>query len=161
MTQVQIAVILALSIYALYRQTQRHEVIGNSRFKLALIYAIVGVASGGFAAPVGPLPWAFTITGIVLSAGIGIARGRLTRVWKDPDGHVYSKGTPLTIALFLSLVVAKFGMGAYENLQHEDSNGRFGEVLVLIAIMVALQAEIIWRRARPLGALRNKSGGAG
>jgi hypothetical protein len=32
-----------------------------------------------------------------------------------------------------------------------DDSG-FGEILVTIAVMVAFQAETIWRRARPLGA---------
>jgi hypothetical protein len=32
-----------------------------------------------------------------------------------------------------------------------SDDGGFGEVLIMIAIMVAFQAELIWRRARTLG----------
>jgi len=35
---------------------------------------------------------------------------------------------------------------------HISGDGGFGEVLVMIAIMIAFQAEIVWRRARVLGA---------
>ena len=50
MTIPQIAVLLALAIYAVYWQSIRHEVTGKSRFKLAWIYGIVGIAVGGYSA---------------------------------------------------------------------------------------------------------------
>jgi hypothetical protein len=77
-------------------------------------------------------------------------------VWAD-DGasgerKVYSQGTALTVGLFLGMVVAKFGLGTYAYFAHISDDGGFGEVLIMIAVMVAFQAELMWRRARPLGA---------
>ncbi len=37
---------------------------------------------------------------------------------------------------------------------HIDDGGGFGEILVMIALMVAAQAQIIWRRAERLPASR-------
>src|SRR5690348_12590517 len=35
---VEILILVAMIGYAIYRQTQQHEVVGSSRFKLAIIY---------------------------------------------------------------------------------------------------------------------------
>jgi len=68
------------------------------------------------------------------------------------ERKVYSQGTTLTVGLFLGMVVAKFGLGTYAYFAHISDDGGFGEILVMIAVMVAFQAEIIWRRATRMGA---------
>jgi hypothetical protein len=151
MTVPQLLVIVALCVYAVYRQTVRNELTAKSRFKLALIYGIVGLAVGGFYLPSSPTSWAILTGGVVLSAVIGYARGRLTRVWEE-GGRLYSQGTPLTIALFLLLILAKFAAGTVEYLTGTSEHGGFGEVMLLIAIMVAFQAHIVWQRALALRA---------
>lgn len=152
MTPTQILVIAVLCIYALYRQSIRVEVTdGRQRFKLALIYGIVGLAVGGFYLPPSPASWGILVFGVLLSVVVGVARGRLTRLWVEPDGRMFRQGTPLTIALFVLLVGSKFGIGAWQYLHHApEAHGGFGEVLVMIAVMVAVQAEIGWRRALAL-----------
>jgi drug/metabolite transporter (DMT)-like permease len=145
--------ILALVVYAIIRQTQRHEVVGRSRFKLAIIYAGVGVLIGGFNLPRTPWSVTFLAVSLLLSAVVGIVRGRLTRVWREEaDGTVYAQGTPVTIGLFVGLILAKFALGTLAYLWDISDDGGVGEVLVMIALMVGLQAQIVWRRARPLGA---------
>jgi len=83
---------------------------------------------------------------VALLALVGYAIYRQTRQ------HEISKGTPLTIGLFLGLVAAKFAIGTACYFLHISDDGGFGEVLVMIAIMIAFQAEIVWRRAQALGA---------
>jgi uncharacterized membrane protein YfcA len=151
MSPIAIVALLALTIYAVFKQTQRHEVVGAGRFKFAIIYAVVAVAVGGFSRPDTPTEWALLTASLALSVVVGLARGRLTRVWDErrPDGlHVYSQGTPLTIGLFVGLVAVKFGLGAVAYVAGLSDDGGFGEILLMIALMVAVQAEIIWRRAR-------------
>ena len=151
MSPIEIIALLALAGYAVYRQTRQNEVIGDSRFKLAIIYAIVGVIVGGFTRPDGLTEVLLLAGGLVLSALVGLARGRWTRLWAQ-DGRVYSQGTPLTIGLFLGLIAAKFAIGTVCYFLHISDDGGFGEILVMIAVMIAFQAEIIWRRARTMGA---------
>lgn len=158
MTVPELLVIVALCIYAVYRQTVRNELTARSRFKLALIYGIVGLAVGGFYLPASPTSWAILLGGVVLSAAVGYARGKLTRVWED-DGRLYSQGTPLTIALFLLLILAKFAAGTIEYLTGTSPHGGFGEVMLLIAVMVAFQAHIVWQRALALRAAAPMHGG--
>jgi cytochrome c oxidase subunit IV len=151
--------ILALVAYAIVRQSRRHEVVGSTRFKLALIYAGIGLVVGGFNLPRAPWSIAFLGISLLLSVVVGVVRGRLTRVWRDPaDGRVWTQGTPLTIGLFVGLIAAKFVLGTIAYLRDISDDGGVGEVLLMIALMVVLQAEIVWRRARVLGARRTPRG---
>ena len=155
MSPIEILALLAMTGYAIYRQTQRHEVIGSSRFKLAVIYAVVGLAVGGFSRPDTAAEWGLLVASLVLSVVVGLARGRLTRLWPEdtPDGRrVFSQGTAVTVGLFLGLVAVKFGLGTYAYFNHISDDGGFGEILIMIAVMVAFQTELVWRRARVLGA---------
>jgi hypothetical protein len=163
MSPTEIIILLALVGYAIYQQTRRHEVVGESRFKLAIIYAVVGLIVGGMHLPVTVAAVAFLVISLALSAVVGLLRGRLTKVWAGADGHVYSQGTALTISLFIGLVVVKFAMGTAAYFLHISDDGGFGEILIMIAIMVAFQAELIWRRAQAISpALRDgRDNGAG
>jgi hypothetical protein len=151
MSSIEIITLLALVGYAIYRQTRQHEVVGASRFKLAIIYAITGVVVGGFTQPHSLAEVLVLVGSLALSVVVGLARGRLTRLWTQ-NGRVYSQGTPLTIGLFLGLVAAKFAIGTACYFLHISDDGGFGEILVMIAVMIAFQTEIIWRRAQVLGA---------
>jgi hypothetical protein len=52
--------------------------------------------------------------------------------------------------LFLGLVAAKFAIGTAAYFLHISDDGGFGEILIMIAIMVAFQAQLIWQRAQSL-----------
>jgi hypothetical protein len=150
MSPLEIAALLALIGYAIYRQSIQHEVVGHSRFKLAIIYGIVGVAIGGFSRPNGAREIGLLVASIALSVIVGWGRGRLTPIWRDRDGRIYSQGTRVTIGLFLAMVVIKFAMGTWAYFAHVSDDGGFGEVMLMIAVMIAFQAQIIWRRAQAL-----------
>ena len=151
MSPVEIVALLALMGYAVYRQTREQEVIGASRFKMAIVYAVAGVVVGGFSRPHTLAEVLLLVGGVALSVIVGLARGRLTLLWAR-DGRVFSRGTPLTIGLFLGLVAVKFAVGTACYFLNISDDGGFGEILVMIAIMIAFQAELIWRRAQALSA---------
>jgi len=155
MSPLAIVALLALTGYAIYRQSQRHEVAARGRFTMAIIYAVAGLVVGGFSQPESVAEWALLVISIALSVGVGLARGRLTRMWTEdrPDGrHVIAQGTVVTIGLFVAMVAVKFGMGTWAYFNHVSDDGGFGEILIMIAVMIAFQAELVWRRARALGA---------
>jgi len=151
MSPFAIAVLVALTVFAVYRQSIQTEVVGSTRFKLALIYAIVGIVIGGFHQPESEIGWVVLVGSLLASVAVGVARGRLTTLTLK-NGRIYSRGTALTIGLFVGLVACKFALGAYQYVHGINSHGGFGEVLVMIAVMVAFQAELIWRRACALRA---------
>ena len=155
MSPLAIVALLALTGYAIYRQSQRHEVAARGRFTMAIIYAVAGLVVGGFSQPDSVAEWALLVISIALSVGVGVARGRLTRMWTEdrPDGrHVIAQGTVVTIGLFVAMVAVKFGLGTWAYFNHVSDDGGFGEILIMIAVMIAFQAELVWRRARALGA---------
>jgi hypothetical protein len=155
MSPLEIVAIVALVAYAIYRQTRRHEVVGGTRFKLAIIYIVVGLVMGGLHLPDQPAEVVLLVVSILLSIVVGLARGRLTSIWRGDDGLVYAQGTALTVSLFLGMVVIKFALGTYAYFQGLSDHGGFGEILLMIGLMVAFQAQVQWTRARALGARRS------
>jgi hypothetical protein len=147
MSTTEIVAIIALVAYAIYKQTHVAEVTNRGRFKMAIIYAIVGICVGGFVAPHSPAAAILLVASVALSLVVGVARGRLTRVWAETDGRIMRQGTTLTVGLFIAMIVVKFGMGAYASIAHIDQSGGFGEIMLMMAVMVAVQAEMIKNRA--------------
>lgn len=147
MTTTQILMLIALTCWSVYKQTIRTEVRGNGRFKLAKIYGIAGLVIGGFYLPTDAIAWATVVVSMGASALVGVMRGNLTRLTVE-DGKVFSQGNALTIGLFLGLVAFKFLLGTWLYFNHPQPHNGFGEIIVLIAIMVAVQAQIVWLRAQ-------------
>ena len=76
----------------------------------------------------------------------------------EQDGRIVRKGNLVTILLFVGLVAAKFAMGVLAYFQGIQDGAGFGEIMVMIAIMVAFQAEIVFRRAQKLARSVHASG---
>jgi len=150
MSILELVAITALVGYAVYKQTQTRVVSGRGRFRLAAIYAVIG-GLFGVAMPHDGAAVGLLMASIVVSLIIGAARGAYTRVWRGPDGQIRSRGTVVTISLLLALIASKFGLGAvaYAFGIHDSS---IGEILLMIGVSVAVQAEIVWRRAQQLAA---------
>ena len=136
--------------YAIYKQTVVSVVATNNRFKLAIIYGIVGLVAGGFALPHGVGRLRTAGRRLALSAVVGVLRGYRTDIWMESDGRIVRKGNAVTILLFVGLVAAKFGMGVLAYFKGIQDGAGFGEIMVMIAVMVAFQAEIVYRRAQKL-----------
>lgn len=147
---VEIVAIVALTAYASYRQTVVTEVATTNRFKLAISYGIVGLVAGGFALPHGAVGYGMLGAGLVLSAVVGLIRGYRTDIWMEPDGRIVRQGNAVTVLLFLGLVAAKLGLGVFSYFAGISDGAGFGGIVVMIAIMVAFQAEIVHRRGRKL-----------
>jgi len=149
MSPTELLIILAMTGYAVYQQTRRHELNGAKRFKLAIIYIVVGLCVGGMHLPNSPLAVLFLGLSIALSLVVGLVRGRLTTLWVE-DGRMYSQGTALTVGLFLGMIAVKFGLGTIAYFAHVNESGGIGEILLMVGVMVAVQAQMIWNRAQRL-----------
>jgi hypothetical protein len=148
MSPVEVIAILALTAWSIYKQTQRAEVTASGRFKMSIIYGIVGLCVGGFDLPSGAAGYSMIGFGLLLSLAVGVARGRLTHVWLAPDGRVLKQGTALTVGLFVGMIAVKFALGTWAYFAHVDDGAGFGEVLLMIALMLAVQAQLVSRRAQ-------------
>ena len=150
MSPIEIIAMVAMTAYAVYKQTITSEVSAHRRFTMAILYTVIGVAVGGFTLPAGALGWGLLIFSLALSAVVGVIRGRKTNVWMRADGRAVRQGNAATITLFLGLIVAKFALGTLAYLAHISDGAGFGEIMVMIAIMIAVQAEIVYRRSQSL-----------
>jgi hypothetical protein len=160
MSPFEIAALVVLVAYAVYKQTQKNELTGSRRFKLAITYAIVGLVVGGFHLPDTRGEILLLASSIALSLVVGVVRGRLTRLELSDDGRIYSQGTALTVSLFLGMVAVKFAMGTAAYFMQISDHGGFGEVLLMIAAMVTVQAEMLWHRAQALRTAAGTPAGA-
>ena len=153
MSTIDLIIILALTGYAVFQQTRKHEVTPNSRFKLAIIYTVVGVILGvQFAHSTAAI--ALLAVSLLASLAIGYVRGTRTRLWREADGRILSQGTVITVGLFLGLIAFKFAIGTVAYFAHIPYGDSMGEILVMIGLMLAVQVEIIWRRAQAMGATK-------
>ncbi len=144
--------LLSLTVFAIYRQTRMGEVAGANRFNIALVYAGtagVSLIASDWTTP-GGAGWCFFLASLALSAIVGIARGKMTRVWVAEDGRYMRAGTMLTVGLFIAMLAVKIGLGLYTRLNGIEDGAGFAEILIVVAIMVAVQAEIVFRRAARL-----------
>ena len=149
MNTAELIAIVAIVAFSVYRQSRLTQVTGHGRFKLPIVYGIVGICLGVSIVHT-PLSLGLLAVGLVAGLVVGVLRGRLTRVWREADGRIYSRGTVMTVALFLGLIAFKFALGTVAYLTHAQYERGIGTVLVMIAVMLAMQAEIVWRRAQAL-----------
>lgn len=151
MSLTELIAILALVGYAIYRQTRTNHITGRARFTLAIVYGGVGLLLGVHIAH-SLAAYGLVAVGLLASLGIGLLRGRYTAMWRDADGEIYSRGTRLTIGLFLGLVAFKFVLGTIAYLTHTPYESGIGSIMLMIGVMLAVQAELIWRRAQAMAA---------
>jgi hypothetical protein len=151
MSATELLIILALTGYAVYQQTRVHQVTANGRFKLAIIYAVVGLCLG-IHMTYTPATLGLLAVSLGASLLVGYVRGQHSQMWAEPDGRVFTRGTVLTVGLFLALIVFKFALGTFAYFTHIADSSGMGEILLMIGLMVAVQAEMTWRRAQALGA---------
>jgi hypothetical protein len=150
MSTTALIIILGLTGYAVYQQTRKHEITGRNRFKLAAIYAVIGLVLGVHVAHSGAAI-ALLAVSLLASLAVGYVRGTRSRMWRESDGRVFSQGTVATVGLFLGLIAFKFALGTVAYLGHVSYGTSMGEILLMIGLMVGVQAEIIWRRAQTMG----------
>ena len=63
----------------------------------------------------------------------------------------------MTVALFVGLIGTKFALGTLAYFWHVNDGAGLGEVLAMIAVMIAVQAELVARRAAALRASTPRS----
>lgn len=149
-TAVTFVAIAALVGFALYRQTRISVLTRDSRYRMALIYGIVGVCLGVHVSH-NSASLALLSVSLLASAVVGVLRARRTELWRDAEGQVLTRGTPDTVGLFLGLVAFKFALGTLAYLAHVPYRASLGEVMVMIALMLAVQASLVWRRVEARG----------
>ncbi|WP_377269057.1 DUF1453 domain-containing protein [Peterkaempfera sp. SMS 1(5)a] len=81
---------------------------------------------------------------LLVAAGSGCAWAWTTRIWRDADGSVWAKGTWVSFAAWIGMVVVRiglFGLGSALGV-HQSSNG----LLLSVAAMLLVRGAVVaWR----------------
>ncbi len=137
---------LAVVGWAISRQVVRRPVTPKRLFVLPAVFAVLApLTDHELGHRLGsPAAMGFFALGVAVAVGMGAARSATMRVWWTPAG-VLSQGGGRTVLLWLVtiafrvavlLIGAQFGVG-------EGS----GEVMLFVAITIATQNALLFRRA--------------
>ncbi|NHC13979.1 hypothetical protein [Motilibacter deserti] len=148
MLALELAVALPLLALSLRRQTRRTRFSRAGRFRSALCYAGAGLVIGGFRPPEGEVATALLLPGLAASVVVGVARGLLTEVEVDADGQAWARGTRVTAGLFLGLIGFKVALGTAAYALDRSGSSGLGETLAVVAVLLALQAQVVHLRVR-------------
>jgi hypothetical protein len=132
-----------LAIFTVYHQIRPRRVHASTDFTLAAGYTVLGLTVGGFTAPFG----ARATVILTATVGLGLLRGRLTRVWMTPNGQVLRKdGVVVTIGLLVGPLAAT---ALYISCDRRGIASRIGpgELLVVTAFTLIAQASLVRTRA--------------
>ncbi|MFK0222873.1 hypothetical protein ACIQWN_32375 [Streptomyces vinaceus] len=141
--------LIAITLYAGWRQ-MRPTTLNSAAdlYKLPAILVGVGLLYVHSWMPRNAVEGAVLTLSLVLAVAVGVARGRLARVWQDQNGIWQTQGTKATLTLWALLIAAKCAIGfttAALGMTHA-SGPDLGEVLTFIGISLAASAAVIARR---------------
>jgi hypothetical protein len=148
---------IAVVVLVLYRQLQPRSVREQSS---ARFVAVLGVLGGiDVARATQKVSAAAAVEGVVavavalvIGAGLGVLRGRTVRLWQEPDGSVWQRGSATTVALWLIALAAHVGIDVAVSGLGGAGSVTGASILLFIAASFGIQREIVRLRARRLAA---------
>jgi hypothetical protein len=147
---------LVVLVWVVRRQMSERRVGARRVFTVPLIMAVIGIASLVNDKPhadklLSATGLGLLAVGLVIGVGMGVARALSQRLyWRD--GVAYARGTGLTMALWLGTVALRIGMAALGAVLHAPEGT--GEILIFLALTLAVQNVVLMRRAGiPLAAV--------
>lgn len=145
---------LAVLVWIVARQVRTSEVRADRSPRTLLVLGLVGlwqvvqflqqhtVAAGAVAV---------LVVSLVVSAGLGVLRGRLQPVWRADDGRVLRRGNATTVVLWLLAVGLHLGADVLAEKADARSAGLASASLLLyLAISLATQRLVVQGRAARL-----------
>lgn len=142
-----VAAAVALVIVRRFRRRRVDE--GRSLF-LSLVLGAVGIAEGN-AIDAHHVTLSTALLGAEVAAALllGLGLGATMRVWREPDGSCWSRGTWATFGVLLASVAVRSGLFAIGYA--EGTRPGSGTIMISVAAwLLAQNAAIAWRcRERP------------
>jgi hypothetical protein len=137
----------AVVVWIMVRQFTARSWSGNPRryVVLPLVLAVVALREPGLvdaghrAASV-----ALLVGGVALEAVLATAWAFTTRVWREPDGTVWSKGTPAALGVWAVMIAARIGLYALGAALGVHT-GEAAILLTVAALLLVRNAVVGWR----------------
>jgi hypothetical protein len=141
-------VIVAVIGLVIARQVRPRQISAGGRWWLIpAVLLVLAIRDGGLTDPAHRgASVALLAAELLVGAGIGLAWAGTTRVWREPDGAVWSQGTKASLAVWgvgIALRIGLYGAGAALGV-HEGS----GSVLLAVALTLLIRAALLVHRAR-------------
>ncbi|WP_190127394.1 hypothetical protein [Streptomyces mashuensis] len=118
-----------------------------------VLFAVLGVAGLAFGIasvvkehPLTTLPIVLLTVSLAVAAGLGAARSRTVRVWRDPERGVLRQGTAVTTGLWLTSAAVHFGLGMW--IDHAAGAGILGATSLYAYLAIGLGTQNLLLRGR-------------
>jgi hypothetical protein len=147
---VEVAVVAAIVVVVIARQLTTRP-IDERRLWLVPLAALAWGLLQLTRAP-GPDPTGLTLLALqaVVVAGLGLARGASMQVWTGPDGTPLTRGTPLTLALWVVSLAVRMVATLLTGWGGPTATA---ELLLLLGITFGAQNAVVWVRMQALPGL--------
>ena len=147
----EIAAVIAIVVYIIGRQLQGQPLRGKKVVLLPVVLTIIGASDlGSNHVHVQPADVAFLIIGAVITAGIGVALGAVTRL-ENRDGALWGQLPAKGLWLWLLLILSRVVVTGIADASGAKVAAASSTILLMLGINRLAQAAVILVRATSSG----------
>jgi hypothetical protein len=141
---------LAVAAFVIYRQVIPRPVRERSAARLVLVLGVIGIvemvqAAKGHSVPARAV--VLVVIGLALAVAFGALRAVTMRVWRDPDGVAWRRGSALTITLWIISLAAHIALDLSAGHSSVAKSFTSASIWLFLALTLGVQREIIRARA--------------
>ncbi|MCQ4082989.1 DUF1453 family protein [Streptomyces sp. RB6PN25] len=143
---VDAVVIVAVVALVLARQLRPQAISGNRKWwVLPAVLVFVSLRQSGVVDPHHEAASvALLAAEVLVGVGMGAVWAYTTRIWRDDNGTVWSKGTKATAAAWIGAIAIRFGLaGAGMAIGVHQGSG--ATMLALAATLLVRSGGVVWR----------------
>jgi Protein of unknown function (DUF1453) len=145
-----ILLVIAAIAYVMWKRMQGEPLQAKRLMVLPVAFIVLGIGdltakSTHTATDVG-----FLVAGVVLSAGLGAARGRTTELFSR-DGELWLRYRPVTVALWLALIAVKVLLAGIASAAGASAAAGTNGLLLALGVSLAAEAIVVGPRALASG----------
>jgi hypothetical protein len=150
-------IVIGVAVVALLvvRQMSTRRVREDTAFRFMLILGVIGIVLMVDAAKGHPLPARavlVVVAGLVLAVLLGAVRALTVRIWRDPSGVAWRRGTGWTAALWIVSLAAHLGLDPLAGDSSVAKSFVSASILLYLALTLGVQREVLRARAARLPA---------
>ena len=138
----------ALVIFVIARQLMPAQLSGRRLLLFPAIAAYGVVQTSPSLARLDLLGIGMLVFGGAVGLVFGALRGLTVRIWQAADGSTWTRGTWLTLALWVAMILVRIGTTAADYLLGIDTKALTGELMVFMLLTFGAQNAVVWLRAQ-------------
>ncbi len=135
-------------VFVIARQVMPSQITGR---RLIIFPAIAAYGAIQFSPALAGLDLAglvLLVAGAAIGLGFGALRGFSVRIWQAADGSMWSKGTWVTLGLWVAMILIRVGTSAVDYPLGIDTKAMTAELMVFLVLTFGAQNGIVWLRSQ-------------